>query len=57
MIARFFHNWERRLAAAATDRTERPFEWGFDWLGQQDGNGDESACLPPVTKTIDVTTP
>lgn len=45
MIARFFHGWERRLAAAATDRTERPFEWGLDWLGQQDGNGDESACL------------
>ena len=45
MIARFFHNWERRLAASATDRTERPFEWGLDWLGQQDGNGDESAYL------------
>ena len=45
MIARFFHTWERRLAAAATDRSERPFEWGLDWLGQQDGNGDESASL------------
>jgi dienelactone hydrolase len=45
VIARFFYNWERRLAAAATDRTERPFEWGLEWLGQQDGNGDESAYL------------
>jgi dienelactone hydrolase len=45
VIARFFHTWERRLAAAATDRSERPFEWGLDWLGQQDGNGDESAYL------------
>jgi len=45
VIARFFHNWERRLASAATDRMERPFEWGLDWLGQQDGHGDESACL------------
>jgi dienelactone hydrolase len=45
VIARFFHNWERRLASAATDRAERPFEWGLDWLGQQDGHGDESAYL------------
>ena len=44
MIARFFHRWERRLAAAATDRMERPFEWGVEWLGQLDGNGDASAC-------------
>jgi dienelactone hydrolase len=44
VIARLFHTWERRLAAAATDRTERPFEWGLEWLGQSDGNGDASAC-------------
>lgn len=32
MISRFFHNWERRLAAITTDRVVRPFEWGLDWL-------------------------
>lgn len=32
MLTRLFHRWERRLAAAATDRVVRPFEWGADWL-------------------------
>ena len=32
MLSRVFHEWERRLAAAATDRVVRPFEWGTDWL-------------------------
>ena len=35
MIARAFHRWERRLAAIATDRIARPFDWGLDWLGDQ----------------------
>ena len=35
MIARFFHGWERRLAAVATNRVARPFEWGVDWLADQ----------------------
>jgi hypothetical protein len=33
VIARFFHNWERRLATVDTNRVLRPFEWGTDWLG------------------------
>ena len=32
MLSRVFHQWERRLAAAATDRVVRPFEWGMEWL-------------------------
>lgn len=32
MLSRVFHGLERRLAAAATDRVVRPFEWGLDWL-------------------------
>ena len=32
MLSDVFHAWERRLAAAATDRTVRPFEWGLDWI-------------------------
>ena len=35
MIARTFHRWERRLAAAATNRVPRPFDWGLDWLADQ----------------------
>lgn len=41
MIARVFHEWERRLASAANNRVVRPFEWGLDWI---DGlNGSASA--------------
>ena len=32
MITRVFHNWERRLAAAAQNRVVRPFEWGLEWI-------------------------
>ena len=32
MLSRVFHGWERRLAAATTDRVVRPFEWGLEWL-------------------------
>jgi hypothetical protein len=36
VIARVFHNWERRLASVSTDRIARPFEWGAEWLADQD---------------------
>ncbi len=32
VIERLFHDWERRLVAATTDRVVRPFEWGLDWI-------------------------
>ena len=32
MLSRVFHDWERRLAAAAEHRLVRPFEWGLDWI-------------------------
>jgi hypothetical protein len=35
VIARFFHGWERRLASASTNRVARPFEWGVEWLADQ----------------------
>jgi hypothetical protein len=35
VLSRVFHEWERRLAAAATDRVVRPFEWGADWLDDE----------------------
>jgi hypothetical protein len=33
VIARSFHAWERRLASVDTNRVQRPFEWGLEWLG------------------------
>ena len=33
MITRSFHAWERRLASVDTNRVQRPFEWGLEWLG------------------------
>jgi hypothetical protein len=44
VFAKVFHGWERRLAAAATDRIVRPFEWGLEWIGQSNGHGDAAAC-------------
>ena len=46
MIARAFHRWEHRLASASTDRVERPFEWGLEWLrDQQLPAGDPAVVL------------
>ena len=44
MLTRVFHEWERRLASAATDRLVRPFEWGTDWLDDQDAGPHASAA-------------
>ena len=46
MITRAFHQWERRLAAVATDRVPRPFEWGTEWLTDQTvASGDPRESL------------
>ena len=46
MITRAFHRWERRLASASTDRVVRPFDWGLDWLRDQNvPQGDPSHAL------------
>jgi hypothetical protein len=46
MLKRVFHSWERRLAAAAENRTVRPFEWGLDWIPElRDATGEEPARL------------
>src|SRR5262249_25916189 len=46
MLSHIFHTWERRLAAGATDRVVRPFEWGLDWLGLA---GDAAAVRDPLS--------
>lgn len=43
MLARFFHQWERRLASVDRNRVIRPFEWGLDWIEGTHTNGDSSA--------------
>jgi hypothetical protein len=45
VLSRVFHQWERRLAAAATDRVIRPFEWGADWLHDGTADGSEEDRL------------
>jgi hypothetical protein len=46
VIARVFHNWERRLASVSTNRIARPFEWGTDWLaGEPLPAGDPRGAL------------
>ena len=55
MIARVFHNWERRLASVSTDRIARPFEWGTDWLAGEplDAADPRDALQAWGTTTID----
>ena len=43
MLARFFHNWEHRLASVTKDRVVRPFDWGTEWLPS---NGHEPLAAP-----------
>jgi dienelactone hydrolase len=45
VLSRVFHEWERRLASAATDRVIRPFEWGADWLHDDRADGSEEDRL------------
>src|SRR5207237_5116524 len=43
MLQVLFHTWERRLAAATTNRVVRPFEWGLEWIPANGSSG-----LPPA---------
>ena len=45
MLSQAFHAWERRLAAVATDRLVRPFEWGLEWVDGTDGSATPGADL------------
>ena len=48
MLSRVFHHWERRLAASATDRVVRPFEWGTEWL-----NDSESVAATTASERLE----
>jgi dienelactone hydrolase len=47
VLRRAFHSWERRLAAAAENRSVRPFDWGLEWVPGllSDGAGDPAGRL------------
>jgi hypothetical protein len=55
VLSRVFHQWEKRLAAAATDRVVRPFEWGTDWLNdsrQETAEGSDADRLERWAATM-----
>ena len=53
MLARAFHRWERKLAAAAEGRTVRPFEWGLEWVPGLDARTSDP--LPALVDWADTT--
>ena len=46
LYARWMENWEHRLATRDTNRVVREFDWGPEWLGIANANGDtpERVC-------------
>jgi hypothetical protein len=52
MLEAIFHAWERRLAAATTDRVVRPFEWGVDWI-PRNGHGPEAPAADRLRSWVD----
>jgi hypothetical protein len=56
MLERFcqtlFHSWERRLAAATSDRVVRPFDWGLDWI-PQNGRPPDLDAATRVSRWVD----
>ncbi len=55
MLARVFHGWERRLAAAATDRVVRPFDLGVDWIDRQPSVSGPPSDLDALEQWADET--
>src|SRR6185295_11785016 len=55
MLQVLFHAWERRLAAATTDRVVRPFDWGLEWIpsnGQMPGDPPETVLRQWVSHVM-----
>ena len=52
MITRGFHAWERRLASVDTNRVQRPFEWGLDWLGLPETTPDPAAAIAAWSRQV-----
>jgi hypothetical protein len=52
LYAHWMDRWERKLALRDTNRVERPFDWGADWLHRighpafpAEANGNSAACV------------
>ncbi|MFN7993650.1 MAG: alpha/beta hydrolase family protein [Bryobacteraceae bacterium] len=45
LYARWMTNWENKLATRDTNRVVRQFEWGLDWLGLPEANGNSRQSL------------
>lgn len=52
LYARWMDRWERKLAMRDTNRVQRPFEWGTEWLNRighppcpAEANGNSAACV------------
>lgn len=52
MIARLFHDWERRLASVDTNRFVRPFEWGLEWVGLDPASPDPRRRLADWVRAV-----
>jgi hypothetical protein len=50
MLEFLFHAWERRLAAATSDRVVRPFDWGLDWIPSNGHRPDAAAFAPEALR-------
>lgn len=47
LYSRWMDRWETDLANRDSNRTERPFEWGLDWLDLPSANGHGSPAGAP----------
>ncbi len=47
--ARWIDSWENRLATRDKNRMVRPFEWGAEWLGIDQANGDTRLAVRDAT--------
>ena len=56
MIQNLMHRWERNLHTKDKNRTTLPFEWGFNFLGMQNGQDPKTDIQSFNQQTIDQST-
>jgi len=49
--SRWISGWENKLATRDTNRVVRRFEWGLDWLGVPQANGNSSQMMREFVRT------
>ncbi len=45
LYSKWMNRWENQLANRDSNRVVRPFEWGLDWLGLDESNGNSGNAL------------